>query len=154
MVEIIIPDNLTNWYAGGIVYESSRKLLAVVVDWDNYRSPCPKPFGGKGEAWDESPMATARREGREEINFDLPEPGEPISYRWRGDHGSCLFLWRMGAEEFDNQLVYSRREHELGGRSKIVHVMHVQQVLAAGEKEFVPYYKTALEPTLFRLMSE
>jgi 8-oxo-dGTP pyrophosphatase MutT (NUDIX family) len=152
--EIIIPEDLTDYYAGGIAVDPVRKLLAVVIDWDNRRDPCPKPFGGKRESWDASPMETARREGKEEINFDLSGPGKLIFYCERRDHGSCLFRWDLSSQEFDEQAAQSRREHELGGKSKILHVMPVQEVLVAGPKQFVSFYKAALEPELFRIMAE
>jgi hypothetical protein len=151
--EIIIPEDLKNWYGGGIGVEPVRKLIINVVDWDNLRIPMPKPFGGKNEPEDVNSMETARREGKEEIHLEVEGPGKPISYLWRKDHGHCLFRWDFTSEEFDNKVyaaknVSPRFAEDGKPSSKFIHIMHVNEIIEAGPRDYVPFYRELILPEL------
>ena len=171
---VIIPEDLSDWYSGGIAVDMGRKELAVVIDWDNKRDehPVPKPFGGKREPRlpleglgadqivDLNPMETARREGKEEIGFVLRGPGKPIFFERRPTFGLCLYRWDFTSQDFDEQVARSRyefakKEQELGHRPpKIVHVMSIERIITAGRDGFVPFYKEAILQELYEILDD
>lgn len=134
-----IPADIRDWAAVNLIVALPSQRVLTVIDGRKIldaKEPLPKPPGGARDEGDKHPDDTNRRETYEEVGIVIRE-GQSHFVRWRDRR--THFLIGYFTIISDEQLESERRPMGMEGES--VDTMLAEEILRAGDHEFVPLYR-------------